>query len=96
MSVSKRWHTILIISIMFLMALLVVLRLVCLDADPYPRLSWSSALLTDEGFYIHNARNLVLFGRLRTDEFNNMLIMPILHQVQVCVFRNFGVGDSRT
>ena len=52
-----------------------------------PRLSWSSALLTDEGFYLHNARNLVLFGPLRTDEFNNALIMPLLHVLQVAVFR---------
>lgn len=68
------------------------IRLFALDSDAYPRLSWSSALLTDEGFYMHNARNLVLFGTERTDEFNNMLIMPVLHGIQVLVFRSFGVG----
>src|SRR4051794_7168818 len=57
------------------------LRLAALDSDAYPRLSWSSALLTDEGFYIHNARNVVLFGTAQTDQFNNMLIMPTLHAV---------------
>jgi 4-amino-4-deoxy-L-arabinose transferase-like glycosyltransferase len=55
-------------------------------------LSWSSALLTDEGFYTHNARNVALFGHARTDEFNNELIMPALHFVQVGVFRLFGAG----
>ena len=63
-----------------------------LDSDAYARLSWSSALLTDEGFYIHNARNLILFGHARTDEFNNALIMPLLHGVQVLVFSCCGVG----
>lgn len=68
------------------------LRLIALDSDPYHRLSWSSGLLTDEGFYIHNARNVVLFGTARTDQFNNMLIMPTLHFIQVAVFRVWGVG----
>jgi 4-amino-4-deoxy-L-arabinose transferase-like glycosyltransferase len=75
-----------------LAGLAAALRLVVLDSDPYPRLTWSSALLTDEGFYIHNARNLVLFGKARTDGFNNMLIMPTLHALQVLVFRLLGVG----
>ena len=68
------------------------LRLAALDSDPYPRLSWSTGLLTDEGYYIHNARNLVLFGTERTDDFNNMLIMPTLHAVQVAVFKVWGAG----
>ena len=72
--------------------LILLLRTVALDSDPYARLSWSSGLLTDEGYYIHNARNLVLFGTERTDEFNNMLIMPTLHFVQVAVFRQWGPG----
>ena len=75
-----------------LLVLLVLVRVVCLDSDAYARLSWSSALLTDEGFYVHNARNLVLFHRLRTDQFNNALIMPLLHGLQVAVFTCFGVG----
>jgi 4-amino-4-deoxy-L-arabinose transferase-like glycosyltransferase len=70
----------------------VLLRVVALKSDAYPALSWSSALLTDEGFYIHNARNVVLFGAARQDGFNNMLIMPVLHCIQVLVFKLFGVG----
>src|SRR5438876_186795 len=72
----NRPHSYLWLFVVVATALAIVLRLVALDSDPYARLSWSSALLTDEGFYIHNARNLVLFGTARTDEFNNMLIMP--------------------
>jgi 4-amino-4-deoxy-L-arabinose transferase-like glycosyltransferase len=73
-------------------SLMAALRAVALDSDAYSRLSYSSALLTDEGFYIHNARNSVLFGHERTDQFNNMLIMPVLHQIQVWVFSAWGVG----
>jgi 4-amino-4-deoxy-L-arabinose transferase-like glycosyltransferase len=50
-------------------------------------------MLTDEGFYIHNARNVALYGSARTDEFNNMLLSPWLHYLQVGVFNVFGVGS---
>lgn len=73
-------------------ALAVWARVVALGADPDFRLCWSSGLLTDEGFYTHNARNAVLLGRARTDEFNNMVLSPLMHTVQATVFRLFGVG----
>ena len=79
-------------AIAVLAFLAIAVRLVALHSDAYPSLSWSSALLTDEGFYIHNARNAVLFGNARQDGFNNMLIMPVLHGIQVAVFRVIGVG----
>lgn len=69
-----------------LIVLGVLLRLVALSSDPYARLSWSAALLTDEGFYLHNARNVVLFGQPQLDGFQNRLIMPTLHAVQVGLF----------
>ena len=81
-----------ILLILLTIALMLFLRLYALDSDAYPRLSWSSALLTDEGFYIHNARNVLLFGHMRTDGFNNALIMPLLHLLQVGWFRLWGVG----
>ena len=77
---------------LILLTLTVGLRLLALDSDPYPRLDWSSGLLTDEGFYLHNARNLVLFGHSRTDDFNNALLSPTLNAIQILVFRRFGVG----
>ena len=52
-------HLLPVIKLVLLLIPIVLLRVIYLDADAYPRLSWSSALLTDEGFYIHNARNLV-------------------------------------
>ncbi len=89
MNVSNTFR---IITALLLWGALILLRVVHLDSDAYARLSWSSALLTDEGFYIHNARNIILFGQMRTDEFNNALIMPLLHLVQVVVFTLCGVG----
>lgn len=82
-------------AVALLCLLLVGLRVVALRSDPYSRLDWSAGLLTDEGFYIHNARNRVLFGRARTDEFNNMLLSPLLHHVQVAAFVAFGVGSAQ-
>jgi 4-amino-4-deoxy-L-arabinose transferase-like glycosyltransferase len=71
---------------------LILMRVVALGSDPYLRLDWSAGLLTDEGFYIHNARNVALFGRAKLDEFNNMFLSPALHSVQMIVFQIWGVG----
>ena len=74
----------------------VALRVVCLCSDPYPSLSWSSALLTDEGFYLHHARNAILFSQNLQDQFDNSLIMPLLDLAQRGVFSWFGVGFVQT
>ena len=76
----------------FLVAFLLVSRLLWLDADPWPRLDWSTGIWTDEGFYTYNARNATLFGRARLDEFNNANLMPLLDLAQRQVFHTFGVG----
>ncbi len=70
--------------------LMVGIRLVDLESDPYRWLDWDTGLMTDEGFYSHNARNVALFGHPRTDEFNNMLASPLLHYLQSAVFTAFG------
>ena len=72
--------------------LAVGLRVYSLDADPDWRLDWNPGLLTDEAFYMHNARNQVLFGQANLDEFNNAVISPLVHLIQVWVFSHFGVG----
>jgi 4-amino-4-deoxy-L-arabinose transferase-like glycosyltransferase len=81
-----------IILIVATAALAIWARVVSLNADPDFRLCWSSGLLTDEGFYTHNARNAVLLGHARTNEFNNMVLSPLVHAVQAAVFQVFGVG----
>ena len=88
---KKGWFVPAVAALLLIM-MMVGLRCVALDSDAYPRLSWSSALLTDEGFYLHNARNRILFGHAQTDQFNNALIMPVLDAVQTGVFHLFGVG----
>ncbi|MCS6830901.1 MAG: glycosyltransferase family 39 protein [bacterium] len=87
-----RQRAVIISLIVVAVALAVWARVVSLDADPDFRLCWSSGLLTDEGFYTHNARNAVLLGHARTNEFNNMVLSPLVHAVQAAVFRVFGVG----
>lgn len=77
-------------------SLIVYLRLIYPRSDAYSRLTWSSALITDEGFYMHNARNYVLYGHMITDHFNNMLIMPALNYLQILVFKIWGVGVVQT
>src|SRR5437588_308536 len=81
------------LCLFLLVAVAVVLRIIYLRSDPYLSLDWSAGQLTDEGFYIHNARNVALFGHARTDEFNNMLLSPWLHFFQVGVFSIVGVGS---
>ncbi len=78
--------------ILAVFALMAALRMVALSSDAYTRLDWSAGILTDEGFYSHNARNVTVLGHARTDDFNNMLVSPVLHYLQVGVFRLFGSG----
>ena len=84
-------------TILAILSLITVgMRFVALRSDPYPALSWSSALLTDEGFYLHDARNTLLFKTFHPDEFHNALIMPLLSWVQVHVFSAVGIGFLQT
>ncbi len=79
-------------GLLLLAALLIVPRVVALDADTLPSLDINSGIWTDEGFYTYNARNAVVFGRAELDEFNNRNLSPVLDLVQRLVFRAFGVG----
>src|SRR6266496_5108948 len=79
-------------AIVIAVGLAILLRIVALDSDPYKNLDWDTGILTDEGFYLHNARNAVLFGQPRRNEFNNMLVAPVVHGLQLIWFKSFGVG----
>jgi 4-amino-4-deoxy-L-arabinose transferase-like glycosyltransferase len=76
----------------FLVFGVVVLRIVDIGADAWKDLDWGTGIWTDEGFYAHNARNQVLFGKAEQDGFNNYNLSPVLHAIQVVVFSQFGVG----
>jgi hypothetical protein len=87
---NRAYRLALVLLVVFL---IVGLRFIAPRSDPFPQLDWSAGLMTDEGFNIHNARNLILFGQTSTDEYNNMLFSPLYHFTQVGVFRIFGVGS---
>jgi len=89
---QARQASLFIFALLPLLVLGIVLRFYSLNADPDWRLDWNPGLLTDEAFYMHNARNEVLFGRARQDEFNNMILSPVIHWIHVQVFERFGVG----
>lgn len=72
-------------------ALAVGVRCVFPESDAYPELCFSAALTTDEGFYSTNAREAVL-GLEPQPNWQNRTMMPVLHALQVGVFRTFGVG----
>lgn len=76
----------------FLVFGVVVLRIIDIGADAWKDLDWGTGIWTDEGFYAHNARNQVLFGKAEQDGFNNYNLSPVLHAIQVIVFTQFGVG----
>ena len=75
----------------FLLACL-VFRLIAIDSDPPPWLSWSTGLYTDEGFYTLDARHEVLFGTLAPGTFHDRLLSPFLSMLQQGVFAVFGAG----
>lgn len=67
-------------------------RVAYLAADPPLDLSWSAGPYGDEGQYVHNARNMALFGVWETDGYNNMYISPVLNLLTFAAFRVLGVG----
>lgn len=68
------------------------LRVSDLRADPPPDLSWSFAPYTDEGLNTYSARNLVLYGTWKTDDFLPFVIYPLPNMLVALALRLFGVG----
>jgi 4-amino-4-deoxy-L-arabinose transferase-like glycosyltransferase len=67
------------------------LRSVWLTADP-PTHTTVGIVWHDEGAWVHNARNRVLWGAWRTDEWNPVFIAPVFTGLEYAAFRAFGVG----
>jgi hypothetical protein len=61
-------------------------------ADPPADLSWSGGYYADEGFWVHNARNDVLFGNEPHDQWNNKIVSPTLHSPVKLLFTCLGVS----
>ena len=81
----------------YLAALLIVLagaallRGVWLTADP-PTRPPEGIVWHDEGAWVHNARNRVLWGAWRVDNWNPVFINPVFTALEYVAFRAFGVG----
>jgi 4-amino-4-deoxy-L-arabinose transferase-like glycosyltransferase len=68
-------------------------RIVHLSADPPVRISPTSCGdYGDPASYAANARNKVLFGRTRVDDFNPMYGSPVGHLATCLIFRVLGPG----
>ena len=67
------------------------LRLVFPTADP-PWATTVGIVWHDEGAWVHNARNMALFGRWSEDEWNPMYIAPVFTGLEYLSFAIFGVG----
>jgi 4-amino-4-deoxy-L-arabinose transferase-like glycosyltransferase len=68
------------------------LRISDLRADPPPDLSWSFAPYTDESLNTYSARNLVLYGSWKQDDFLPFVIYPLVNMLVALVFKILGIG----
>ena len=72
-------------------AFFLFLRLFQLHADVSPLKNLAE--LVDEGLWVHNARNMALFGKWTIDQFNQPLIgAPLFNYLLYFVFKFFGTG----
>lgn len=71
---------------------LFLLRVAHPRADPPYFLDWSGGLYFDEGAFTHNARNKLLFGEWRLDQWNNMDYSPLHNLLVYLLFSAFGIG----
>lgn len=61
-------------------------------ADPPSDLSWSGGYFADEGFWVHDARNIALFGAAGIDEWQNRFVSPPSHFLSTIMFAIFRPG----
>jgi 4-amino-4-deoxy-L-arabinose transferase-like glycosyltransferase len=70
----------------------IYLRFSHLSADPPPDLSWSQGPYTDEGAIAINARDKVLWGEWKMDDFFRMGISSLLSFSYFFIFKLAGIG----
>ncbi len=86
-----------LILLFSLLILSFFLRGIHLVADPPIALTkWSAGIFGDEGGWVHNARNKVLFGKWKLDEENFMYLSPLINYLFYLIFSIFGVGFLQT
>lgn len=79
------------ISLFAVLALAALLRGVFPVADP-PWETTVGVVWHDEGAWVHNARNKVLFGAWSQDAWNPMYVAPVFTALEYGAFRTLGVG----
>ena len=84
------WLVPVLVCVMVLIGL--GLRISDLRADPPPTLSWSFAPLTDEGLNTYSARNLILYGSWKVDDFFPFVVYPLFNLLVALVFKIAGIG----
>ena len=73
-----------------------LVRTVWLTADP-PNTATAGVGIVwhDEGPWVHNARNRVLWGVWRSDNWNPMFLTPVFTTLEYVAFQALGVGTSQ-
>jgi 4-amino-4-deoxy-L-arabinose transferase-like glycosyltransferase len=93
---GKRSINFALVWMVILMACFAVIRTVYLSADP-PAAEISpyvSAFHNDEGWYVHNAVNRILFGKWELGNYNLYLYIPGYTLIQWVTFYLFGVSPA--
>jgi len=75
--------------LLIVLAAAAALRGVWLTADP-PSQTTVGIVWHDEGPWVHNARNRVLWGAWRTDQWNPVFLAPVFTGLEYGAFRAFG------
>ena len=74
-----------------ILVLAAALRFVWPLADP-PWRTTVGIVWHDEGAWVHNARNMALFGAWRLDDWNPLFVAPVFTGLEYLSFATFGVG----
>ena len=88
MQPSRRVFVLVLIAVL---AAGTLLRVLWLTADP-PTHATVGIVWHDEGPWVHNARNRVLWGVWRTDNWNPVFIAPVFTALEYAAFALAGVG----
>ena len=79
-----------IILLMLTFLIFIGLRVIHLEADPPINLGGSAGYFVDEGGWVFNARNKVLFGTWEIDSYNKMYLAPLMNLLYFISFSILG------
>ncbi|MFO7979663.1 MAG: glycosyltransferase family 39 protein [Candidatus Aminicenantes bacterium] len=80
---------------LFLFIIFLLTRIIYIHADPPQYLSESLGAFFDEGIYNHNARNLILFGQWKLDEWNDFYYSAVSTWLKYLTFSIIGIGRAQ-